>query len=139
MVQELSKTNTETTPIDAEDPDLTDFIVHNHMIVVRPLHVEGKTKGGLYLAGKTQHDLSYLMNVCKVLKLGKRAYVQDKFEDTGPWCEVGDYVLLPRLGGQKIKFKGVPLTLISCDQVMATIQNPADVDPNFNISTEGRL
>jgi co-chaperonin GroES (HSP10) len=136
-MQELSFTNDETTDLSHPDPDLTGFRITGHKLLLRPLHIEGKTKGGLLLASKTQHDLSYLMNICKVLAVGPRAYKQDIFEETGPWCGVGDFVLIPRLGGQKIKLKGVPLTMISCDQVLAVLDNPADVDPNFNISTEG--
>lgn len=135
---ELSITNQETTSVNDADPDLSGFSVPNHCIVVRPLHVEGKTKGGVILTGKTHHDLSYLMNVCKVLKLGDRAYKQELFEETGPWCKPGDYVLIPRLGGQKIKYQGTPITLISCDKILAVVDDPSSVDPNFNISTDGR-
>ena len=99
---ELSYTNSETTAVEDPDPDLTGFRVPNHCIVIRPLHVEGKTKGGVILASKTHHDLAYLMNVCKVLKLGDRAYKQEMFDETGPWVKPGDFVLIPRLGGQKI-------------------------------------
>lgn len=139
MAQQLSNANLETTAINDPDPDLSKFKITGHQLLVRPLHVEGKTKGGLLLASKTQHDISYLMNVCKVLALGPRAYVQDIFEDTGPWCKAGDYVLIPRLGGQKIKLQGIPVTLISCDKVLAVLDDPADVDPNFNISTDSKL
>lgn len=139
MVQALNNINDDTTSIEDEDPDITGFNITGHRLLLRPLHIEGKTKGGVLLATKTQHDLSYLMNVCKVLALGPRAYKQDMFEDTGPWCQPGDYVLIPRLSGQKIKFKGVPLTMISCDQILAVLDNPKDVDPNFNISTDGRM
>lgn len=136
---ELSKINTETTSINDPDPDLSGFHVPNHTVILRPLHVEGKTKGGVILASKTHHDISYLMNICKVLKLGDRAYKQDLFSESGPWCKEGDYVLIPRLGGQKIKYQGTPITMIACDKILAVIDDPSSVDPNFNISTEGKL
>lgn len=132
-MEELSKTNDDTTSINDPDPDLKGFNVPNHTIIVRPLHISGETKGGLKLASKTHHDMSYLMNICKVLKLGDRAYKQEIFEESGPWCKVGDYVLIPKLGGQKVKFKGTPITMISCDQILAVLDNPADIDPYFNI------
>ena len=135
-MQQLSIIDKETTAHDSEDPDLSGFKVPNHCIVVRPCHVEGTTKGGVILSNKTTHDLSYLMNVCKVLKLGERAYKQDLFKETGPWCKEGDFVLLPRLSGQKIKFKNVPITIISCDKVIAVIEDPKDIDPNFNIGVD---
>jgi len=136
---ERSAIDESTTPLDHQEPDLTGFHVPNHCIVVRPLHLEGKTKGGLLLAGKTHHDIAYLMNVCKVLKIGERAYKQEIFNESGPWCKEGDYVLIPRLGGQKIKFQGTPITMISCDKILAVLDDPNSVDPNFAISTEGGL
>lgn len=136
MVQHVSNINDETTDINDKDPDLKGFNITGHNILLRPLHVSGKTSGGVFLASKTQHDISYLMNVCKVLAVGPTAYTQERFENTGSWCKPGDYVLIPRLGGMKLKFKGIPLTLISCDKVLALIEDPKDVDSHFNISTE---
>ncbi len=136
---DLSSINDESTPIDSSDPDLSGFHIMNHCIVLRPVHVEGKTQGGVILASKTHQDISYLTNVCKVLKLGSKAYTQDMFDDTGPWCKEGDFVLIPRLGGQKIKYQGVPLTLLSCDKVLAVLDDPKILDNTYNISTEGRM
>ena len=133
-MQELPTSSTISTPVDAPDPDITGFNITGYNIVLRPLHVEGKTKGGIILATKTQQDVQYLMNVCKVLKLGPRAYVQDLFKETGPWCKEGDYVLIPKIGGQKILYKGTPITIIPCDRVIAVLDDPKDIDPNFNIS-----
>jgi co-chaperonin GroES (HSP10) len=79
------------------------------------------------------------MNVCKVLAVGPTAYTQERFETTGPWCKPGDYVLIPRLGGMKLKYKGTPLTLISCDKVLVKLDDPKDVDSHFNISTESMV
>lgn len=138
MVQSLSNANEESTSITDPDPDITGFRLTGHTLLLRPVHVEGKTKGGLMLAARTQHDISYLMNVCKVLDVGPTAYTQEKFEKTGPWCKKGDYVLIPRLEGQKIKFKGTPLTIIACDRIIALVDDPADLDPMFNISTDSR-
>ena len=136
MVIQSSYLSTETTSVQEEDPDISGFRITGHKLLLRPLHVEGITKGGLHIASKTMHDISYLMNICKVLDVGPRAYKQEIFNETGPWCKQGDFVLIPRLGGQKIKLKGVPLTLISCDQVLAVLDDPSDIDTHFNIATE---
>lgn len=135
-MQQLSLLDKETTPADSPDPDLKGFKITGHNLVLRPCHVEGTTKGGIILAGKTTHDLSYLMNVCKVLAVGPTAYTQELFLKTGPWCKAGDFVLIPRLTGQKVKFKGIPITIISCDKVIAVLDDPKDIDPNFNIGVE---
>jgi co-chaperonin GroES (HSP10) len=137
MVIERSILDPETTPIDAPDADITGFNVKGHLLVVQPVHIEGKTKGGIILAQKTKDDIAYLTNIGKVLKVGPSAYTQAMFDETGPWCKEGDYVLLPRLAGQKIRLKGVPLILVGCDKVIATLDNPKDIDPNFNIGLSG--
>ena len=137
-MQELSTISENSTSINDPDPDISGFRITGHNLVLKPLHVEGKTKGGLIIPGKTHKDLQYLMNVCKVLDLGPRAYIQDKFKQDGklvPWCKKGDFVLIPKIGGQKILFKGIPITIISCDLVIAVLDDPASVDPNFNIAT----
>jgi co-chaperonin GroES (HSP10) len=141
---QLSELNTETTDVNEKGPDISGFNLKGHVVLLRPVHVSGKTKGGLLLANKTQQDVSYLMNVCEVLAIGPTAYTQEQFlnprtNEIEQWCKVGDFVLIPRLSGQKIKYKGVPLTIISCDRIIATLDNPEDIDPNFNISFDSRL
>jgi len=130
---EFDTLNTETTAHNLPDPDLSGFIVPNSKIVVRPCHVEGVTDKGLILTGKTSHDIEYLMNVGKVLKLGQSAYKQEMFKETGPWCKVGDFIMLPRLEGQRFKWKGIPLIMIICDRVQAVVDDPKHIDPHFNI------
>ena len=133
MFEQLNVTNSDSSEIDSKDPDLNTFKITGHNILVKPISVMSKTKGGIILSDQTLHDASYLMNVCKVLAIGPTAYTQEMFEGTGPWCKVGDFVLIPKIAGQKIKFKGVPLTLIACDKVLAVIEDPKDFDTTFNL------
>lgn len=125
--------NVESTSVNDKDPDLTGFEIHGINILVRPVHVEAKTKGGILLTDKLQDDASYLTNVGKVLAIGSLAYTQEEFGGES-WCKVGDYVLLPKLAGNKIKYKGVPLIIVGCNKVMATLDDPKTVDMNFNLT-----
>jgi co-chaperonin GroES (HSP10) len=127
-----SYTNEDTTYVGDKDPDISGLKIKGWNILVRPIHVAEKTKGGIHLPGKTTDDLTYLMNVCKVLKVGPQAYSQDMFQGD-VWCEEGDYVLIPRNCGTKIKYQGTPLTLVACDRVLLTIDDPKDLDPTFDI------
>jgi co-chaperonin GroES (HSP10) len=141
---QLSTLNDDTTSIDDKDPDISGLHILGHQLLLRPVSVDDKTSSGMAIPKKTQHDVAYLMNVCKVLAMGPMAYTQDVFKhpetgETVPYCKVGDFVMVPRLGGQKIKYKGVPLTIISCDRPMLRVDNPREIDPNFNISTESAL
>jgi co-chaperonin GroES (HSP10) len=121
-----------STPVDSPDPDLSDLKVCGWQLIVRPLHVENKTKSGIILTDKLADDAQYLMNVCKVLKMGSLCYTQEGFQGER-WCEVGDFVLLPKLVGQRVSYKGYPLAFVNCDRVIAVLKNPNDVDPRFNL------
>lgn len=45
----------------------------------------------------------------------------------GPWCKVGDVIMLPRFESTPITYRGVVMTIIPDDRVMAIIQDPNDV------------
>jgi len=103
-------------------------------VLVKPVSIKQKTKGGIILPDSTKDDISYLTTVGKVLKLGKLAYDdKDKFP-LGSWCEEGDYVAYGKLIGQKFVYKGVKLLLLFDDQIIMKVDNPSSLDPTFNLS-----
>ena len=115
--------------------DVSDFHITGWNILVRPVKVSNKTKGGIILAEQTRDDVQYLNNVCEVLKLGPLAYkTSDLFKETGPWCKEGDYVIIPKNAGQKLLYKQTPVTLIKCDSVLGVIDDPTVTDPTYNIT-----
>ncbi len=131
----MSIVEEEVTDKDIDEPDLKGLRIPNHCILLRPIRVDKKTKSGVLLPSDTHSDISYLTNICKVLKLGERAYKQEMFAESGPWCKEGDFVVIGKFEGQKIKFKGIPMTLVSCDRIIAILDNPEDIDPIYNIGT----
>ena len=63
-------------------------------IVLFPLKLEGKTKGGVLLTDETIEESQITTNICKVLKIGPSAYKdKERFPD-GPWCKKDDWVLI---------------------------------------------
>jgi co-chaperonin GroES (HSP10) len=134
MVIHRSVLDDDKADLNATDPDIEGFHLKGHNILVMPVKVSNKTKYGVHLSDNTKDDVQYLTNMGKVLSFGPRAYVQDIYQESGPACKVGDYVLIPKLAGQKIKYKGVTLTIVPCDRVIAVIDDPKDFDPNFTIT-----
>lgn len=136
MIEQLTVLDKETSDIDLPDPDLSGFHLKGWNILVRPVTVKDKIalKGGksLFIPGSTSDDINYLSNVCKVLKVGSLAFTQEGFQGQ-VWCKEGDFVLLPKLTGTKIKYKNVSLNMIACDRVLAVIDDPKEIDPNFQI------
>ena len=119
---------------DAEIPDPTPLPkIPGYHILVRPVSVKGKTKGGILLPDSTKSDMAYLTTVGRVLKVGDLAYQDDKFSD-GAWCKEGDYICYGKHSGNKFMYKGVQLLLIFDDDVKMVVEDAKDLDPTFNLT-----
>jgi len=98
-------------------------------IVLFPLKLEGKTKGGVLLTDETIEESQITTNICKVLKIGPSAYKdKERFPD-GPWCKKDDWVLITRYSGSRIKIDGGELRIINDDEVLAVVDDPRDILP----------
>ena len=98
-------------------------------IVLFPLRLEGKTKGGVLLTDDTITESQITTNICKVLKIGPSAYKdKERFPD-GPWCKKDDWVLITRYSGSRIKIDGGELRIINDDEVLAVVDDPRDILP----------
>ena len=103
-------------------------------VLVRPVSVKSKTKGGIFIPDSTKDDMSYLTTVGKVIALGELAYKDmDKFPN-GAWCNVGDYVCYGKHAGTKLYYQNVKLLLLFDDQVIMRVSDPKDLDPTFNLA-----
>ena len=115
------------------DPEVLPSLPGYH-ILVRPVSVKSKTKGGLLLPDSVKDDVAYLTTVGKVLAIGDLSYKdKDKFPN-GKWCDVGDYVCYARHAGQKLYYKGVRLLLLFDDQVMMKVDEPTNLDMTYNLA-----
>jgi chaperonin GroES len=115
------------------DPDKLPNLTGFH-ILVRPVSVKTKTKGGIILPDSTKDDMAFLTTVGRVIALGDLAYEDTKKFPKGPWCKVGDYVCYGKHSGVKMKYRGVKLLLLFDDQVIMTVNDPSDLDTSFNLS-----
>lgn len=102
-------------------------------ILVRPVSVQAETKGGILLPETLQDDISRVMTVGKVLKVGEAAYTHSDF-DGKAWCKVGDFVAYPKLGGRAYLYKGVVLVLLDEKAIDMVVENPKDLDVNFKLT-----
>ena len=103
-------------------------------ILVRPVSVKAKTKGGIILPDSTKDDIAYLTTVGRVVALGDLAYEDKTKFPKGPWCKVDDYVCYGKHSGIKMKYQGVKLILLFDDQVIMKVDDPSDLDTSFNLS-----
>ena len=128
-----TKNNEWITDDTVADPDVLPHIPGFH-ILVRPISIKEKTKGGLLLPDSVRDDIAYLTTVGKVLVIGDDAYMdEDKFPN-GPWCEAGNYVCYGKHTGQKFFYKGIKLLLLYDDQISMVVEDPKDLDPTYNLT-----
>ena len=98
-------------------------------MVLFPLKLKEKTKGGLLLTDETVEQSQITTNICKVLKMGDLCYKDDSKFPTGPWCKEGDWVLITRYAGSRIRIDGGELRIINDDEILATVDDPRDILP----------
>ena len=98
-------------------------------MVLYPLKLESKTSGGLHLTDDTVEQSQIATNVCKVLRMGPSCYKdKERFPD-GPWCKEGNWVLITRYAGSRIKIDGGELRIVNDDEILAVIDDPRDILP----------
>ena len=98
-------------------------------MVLFPLRLKEKTKGGLLLTDETVGQSQITTNICKVLKMGDLCYKDEAKFPTGPWCKEGDWVLITRYAGSRIRIDGGELRIINDDEILAKVDDPRDILP----------
>ena len=108
--------------------------IPGYRLLIRPVPIRAKTKGGIILPDKAKDDMKYLSTVGRVLSVGDLAYEdKDKFPK-GAWCKPGDYVCYGKHTGAKFLYKGVRLIICYDDEITMVVEDPSSLDPMFNLS-----
>ncbi len=98
-------------------------------MVLFPLKLQGKTKGGVLLTDDTVTESQVTTNICKVLKMGPECYKDKEKFPSGSWCKEGDWVLITRYAGSRIRIDGGELRIINDDEILAVVDDPRDILP----------
>ena len=96
------------------------------MLIALP-KVSTKTEGGIYKPTDAIQMEEVGGIVGLVIKAGDLAYKDETKFPTGPWCEVGDYVIMRSYSGTRMKVAGQEFRLINDDTVEAVISDPRGV------------
>ena len=89
---------------------------------------EEKTEGGILKAQETLHYEEVSSIVGFVMKMGPDCYKDETRFPTGPWCQVGDFVLFRAFSGTRIKIHGKELRIINDDNVEAVVDDPRGIE-----------
>lgn len=100
-------------------------------VLVQMRGVKTRTIGGIILPDEAKDEDQVNTVVGKVLSIGSAAYHSLQSGNPwpgGPWCEVGDFIRVPRYGGGRFKVKrdgrDVQFAIFRCDEILAKVTDP---------------
>lgn len=96
-------------------------------ILVRPVGMVKKTKGGIILTDKNMEEQQYLNSKGRVIAMGRECYNNRRTN----WCTTGDTIVYSRYAGSRIDVQGVKMLLLNDDEVLAVLPNPDAVTQQF--------
>ena len=102
--------------------------IYNRPEELKTIKKEDGTEVTLYLPDTVRAEDKYSSVSALVCAVGPEAYQGEKFERSGPWCKVGDWILIPRYESTMVSYRGVAVALLPDDRVMAVISGPEDVE-----------
>jgi len=133
IFETTSKISDEITEKIVSDPNPLPKVL-GWNILVRPVPIREVTQGGLYLADRTKEDMRYLSTIGRVLAIGPEAYKDRDGKQLDPWVKVGDYIAYAKNAGQRFKYKGVELILLSEHLPLFTVEDPEYLDTVYTLS-----
>jgi len=96
-------------------------------LLILPHKGKSKTKGGVYLTGKTVEESQIAANVGLVLKVGPDAYNDKSRFPNGAWCEEKDWVIFARYAGSRLNIEGGELRLLNDDEILGVVDDPESI------------
>ncbi len=97
-----------------------------HLLCAVP-QVEEEFEGGIIKADDTKRVEEQTTVVLFVVAMGDLAYRDETRFPTGPWCSVGDFVLVRPYSGTRVVIHGREFRLINDDTVEAVVQDPRGI------------
>lgn len=90
--------------------------------------IEEKTMGGIIRPDTLREQEKVASIFGYVVSMGDLAYKDEEKFPTGPWCNVGDWVLFRSYTGTRMKFSGQEFRLINDDIVEGVVEDPRKIE-----------
>ena len=90
-------------------------------------NIEDKYDSGIVKADITMQHEELLTTVLFVIKMGPDCYKDEKRFPTGPWCKVGDFILVRPHAGTRLKIHGREFRIINDDSVEGVVEDPRGI------------
>lgn len=90
-------------------------------------NIDHQYESGIVKADITMQHEELLTTVLFVMKMGPDCYKDPARFPSGPWCKVGDMVLVRPHAGTRLKIHGREFRIINDDSVEGTVEDPRGV------------
>ena len=90
--------------------------------------IDEMTDGGIIRSEESRHEESIATVVGWVMSMGPDAYASYARFPSGPYCQLGDWVIFRAFSGTRIKIHGKEFRLINDDTVEAVVEDPRGVE-----------
>ena len=119
----------DTTSVTAASADAVEMWKPTGYKLLIAMPEEVQKIGNIFIpgdTGKREHTASI---VGTVIAMGPDAYNADRFP-TGPWCKVGDHVIIKSYAGTRLKLVGQDqeFRLINDDVIEAVVSDPRKIE-----------
>lgn len=98
-----------------------------YQVLIKPAVAAEKTPGGVIMPDQAREKDSISAVVAEVIGIGQDAYRDELKFPTGPWVEVGDWVIIGKHVGSRYKYKGEEYRLLDDDKILAVVDDPEQV------------
>lgn len=98
-----------------------------HLLIAMPEVKETFGDSGLIKSSKTIHHESIMSMVGLVVDMGGQAYQDKDRFPTGPWCQVGDYVMFRANSGTRFKIGSKEFRIMNDDSIEAVVEDPNQI------------
>jgi co-chaperonin GroES (HSP10) len=112
---------------EAEQEALIPKPVGYHILVAMPQVTDTFGASGLLKTTQTVHHESILSMIGLVLDIGDQAYGDKERFTTGPWCKVGDYIMMRMNSGTRFKVGNQEYRLVNDDSIEAVVEDPSGI------------
>jgi co-chaperonin GroES (HSP10) len=99
-----------------------------YRVLVRIPHLDAKMKSGLYRPDSSRALEETASVLGEVIALGATAFLDaDRFPH-GPWCKVGDFIVMRAYSGTRLRIGDEEYRLINDDTIEAVVSDPSQVE-----------
>lgn len=128
MTSELATAPAKAAPIPHLDhKNVMDYLadlpqVRGYRVLLIPVSLEQKTAAGIIIPDQSLDQQRNHAQVFRVVGMGSNAYKDPDRFPSGPYCELGDFVLLGRYAGTRITTNYCEdLRVVNDDEIIAVV------------------